>query len=154
MKNIKDMFEKVNFRHGRGTNCEENQVAMTVSKAKKDHRISIGITIGRDIMAAMRWVVGDRITIDFDCEHSKILLRRVPNKSSDVASWALSPSAAKAKSKAGSGCIRTQLRLTATPVMLKAFGVEDLEGVYIPTDTTTSESGISFSLRKQWTVYQ
>jgi len=86
-----------------------------------------------------------------DCERSEITLRRVPESVSDVVSWKLTT---RNGGKSQDGLIAAAtLKLTATPIMLQAFGMDDAEAPYVPEDVVSGDNGTTFAMRKKWTVH-
>lgn len=132
----------------------EDQVRVSLTReTKRSQKVSVVFVIGLNLMTQMRWMIGDRVTIDFDCADSSLLIRRVSSDSKET-SWMLTPRCEKGKgtSEAMKGNImRSCFALTSTPKLLKAFGMDDRDE-YIPDKTQTSSAGLKFRLPKQWTV--
>jgi len=149
MKNISDIID-VNKRGNNGSiKCDNDHIAMTIH-TQKDSTKTICVVVGRNIMKSMRWVSGDRVTVDFDCERSRILIRRVLASDKDVASWMLSArNGTHGKRRHGQTC-RTCFSLAASEMTLKAFGVEDLDDAYVPNLVTITTDGVLVPLRKPW----
>jgi len=149
-RNICDMFE-MSHRRGVGVKSNERQVRITVTEEKSGKK-SLSFCIGVELMQQLRWVCHDRVTIDFDCANSSIAIRRVTADYKGTA-WALGArSTGKGMTSQYIGkTIRSGFSITATPVMLKAFGMDDCTE-YIPEKCETGEHGLRLPLRKKWTV--
>jgi hypothetical protein len=146
-KNIGELFNLRKYL-GTGGLLPRDGIMMSVGSAGRDRKCLM-IGIGEGLMKAARWVTGDRVTLDLDAAESTLTLRRVV-PGTDTVSWKLS-------NRNGGDCVdgkiaSSTLKLTATPLMLSAFGIDDATEPYIPKEITTSEKGITFPLRKQWAV--
>jgi len=152
VKNIGDLFQ-VSHRGGhKGTGAilPPCGVMLTVGKGSRGRKTLV-FGLGEKLMQQQRWVTGDRLTIDLDCERSEITLRRVPESVSDVVSWKLTT---RNGGKSQDGLIAAAtLKLTATPIMLQAFGMDDAEAPYVPEDVVSGDNGTTFAMRKKWTVH-
>lgn len=147
---LEEMFEL----KGRGTSrvIDEDKIKMIVttsgSHKKPATPNTIAITIGAKIMHEMRWVIGDRVAIDFDCQNSMFTMSRVP-EGSDRKSWMLTASYGRKKKQ--KGCVmKARVQIAASPIMIKAFGMDDAKS-YMPDSFRCSDAGITIPLRKQWT---
>jgi len=149
-RNISDMFD-MKHRRGVGVKSNQRQVRVTVTEEKTGKK-SLSFCIGLELMQQLRWVCHDRVTIDFDCANSSMAIRRVTVDYKGVA-WALGArSTGKGMTSQYIGkTVRSGFRITATPIMLKAFGMDDCTE-YIPEKCETGNYGLRFTLRKKWTV--
>jgi hypothetical protein len=149
VKNIGELFDlRGRNSHGRTGILPTDGVMMTVGSAGKGRKC-LAIGIGAGLMKVVRWVTGDRVTVDLDPAESTLTLRRVVPTNGTV-SWKLS-------NRNGGKCFdgkvaSATLKITATPMMLTAFGLDDATDRYIPNEVITSETGITFPMRKPWTV--
>jgi hypothetical protein len=123
---------------------------MSIHNAGEDRK-SLAVSLGDKLMETCRWVTGDRVTIDFDAAKSEATIRRVLPTDKRVVSWALSSRSAEKGAEKGKSVAAT-LKISTTPLMLKAFGMDDCDGSYVPSPILTGSHGVTFPLRKQWTV--
>lgn len=149
MQNIGDMFG-LGHRGGSAKKLPKDGVMLTVT-GKDPNKKSLSIAVGLDVMKACRWVIGDRATIDMDCAKSELTLRRVLPADKSVVSWALTTRAGGKGALKGVMCAAT-IKLQSSPLMLKALGMDDATAAYVPDMVVTGEHGVTFSMRKQWTV--
>jgi hypothetical protein len=149
MKNIGEMFGLTN-RGDSHRLTPHDGIMLSVQGAGGDRR-ALSISIGVKLMEACRWVTGDRITIDFDAAKSEATLRRVLPTDKRVVSWGLSNRSGEKGAEKGQIAAAT-VKISSTPLMLKAFGMDDCEGAYVPSPILTGPHGVTFPLRKQWTV--
>ena len=148
MKNIGELFD---FSGQGGHRILPPDGVVVCNQSAGSGRRALSIAIGKELMAMCRWVTGDRVTLDLDAVKSELTIRRVATTDKQVVSWMLSNRAgAKGAAKGITGA--TTLKITATPMMLSAFGMEDENTPYIPTPVITGASGITFALKKPWTV--
>jgi len=149
MKNIGEMFE---LGHGRGNNAIlPPDGVMMANQSAGNGRRAITIAISKGVMDACRYVTGDRATVDMDCVKSEITVRRVLPTDKTVISWMLSARSGNKNSPKGQRAAAT-MKITATPIMMQAFGMEDAKTPYIPSPVITGPEGITFPMRKPWTV--
>jgi hypothetical protein len=149
MQNIGDVFG-LGHRGGPARKLPTDGIMMSVGKAGSG-RQALSIGVGVDLMKACRWVTGDRVTIDMDCAKSELTLRRVLPTDKSVVSWALCSRGGTAGEPKGV-MVSATVKLQSTPLMLKALGLDDITESYVPDVTITSERGVTFAMRKQWTV--
>lgn len=148
VKNIGELYEVFNMKkRGQSTLPEDKIRVCVVSDGK--NRKALAISVGTALMKSLRWVTGDRVTIDFDPTESTITLRRVLHNSTTVC-WMLSQ-IYSGKTRHGVVAAAT-VKISATPMLLQAFGMDDATEAYFPSPITTSEKGATFPLRKTWTV--
>ena len=156
IQNISSLFDEKRYgRTGRRSSIiPENSVAMSVQKAGRDKggtkRKSLVFVVDAGLMRQQRWVLGDRVTIDFDAVNSEVTIRRVPEKTQGVSSWRLHARNTN-KNQVGSA-VTSHIKIVATPAMLRAFGMDDADGIYIPETCASRENGITFPMRKRWDV--
>ena len=151
MKNIGEMFE-LGCRGGGKKKLPNDGVLVSVT-GKDPERKSLSIAVGIDVMKACRWVIGDRATIDLDCAKSELTLRRVIPSDKSVVSWALAARAGGKSSLIPQGTTgAATIKLQSTPLMLKALGMDDATEAYVPEIVVTGAHGVTFPMRKQWTV--
>lgn len=141
MPNIAELF-KVG-RVGGNSRTPFNGVVMNVHRNG-----SLAFFIGAGLLQDSRWMGGDAVTIDMDCARSELTIRRIPPTDKTTVRWRLSTG----RRKDG---LQTSARFTlkTTPLMLKALGMEDADEPYAPETVITEERGITFPMRKQWTVH-
>lgn len=161
MKRFDELFSGGRHRGG-GLKSSESQLRLSVShETKYEHRMSLAFTIGGDLARRLRWVVGDKVTLHFDCVESQVAIVRVPESSPET-KWTLggpkysrNRATGRRPSAVPGASSRCRFSVTATPVMLDAFGMRDSEKTvteYIPESVSTGDGGLVFPLRKPWTV--
>jgi len=115
--------------------------------------VSFGIMA--DVMRQMRFVVGDRVTLDIDPINSTATIRRVIAGDKTV-SWKLSSrkGGVKGDSKKHEGsCQPSTFKFSSDDTILSALGMKELVGERsFYTAYTTSDKGIEFPLPKQYKV--
>lgn len=149
MQNIGEVFGL--GRRGGQRLLSDDGIMMSVTNSGEKRQRALSIAIGRGVMDACRWVIGDRVTIDIDCAKSELTIRRVIPSDKSVVSWALCMRAGGKNAPKGVLAAAT-VKLQSTPLMLNAFGMEDATGPYIPDVVITGSHGVTFAMRKQWTV--
>ena len=148
MKNIGELFD---LGHNHGKRILPRDGIMMCNQSSGRDRRALVIAIGKDLMESCRWVTGDRCTIDLDPVKSEMTLRRVDTTDKQVVSWMMSSRSGEKGAKKG----RTEpvtVKITATPIMLSAFGMDDADTPYIPSPVITGPAGITFPLKKAWMV--
>lgn len=147
-KNIGDLLGFVHCG-GKQPICKEDEMNFTVTKSKGKPSGALKITIGPGLIAQMRWVGGDRISLNIDPVRSEGTLIRVP-ATGTVPTWALT---VRKQQYRGSTIIGNQgiVQISIRPKMLEILGLEDTVS-YRPAPVVTSTEGITFPLAKQWKV--
>jgi hypothetical protein len=151
MKTFEELFGRMRQGcHTGGKKCLDDEIRVSVTTEQKNNtgRKSLAFTIGEELMQSMRWVTGDKVTIRMECSKSEATIVRVPESSKEM-KWTLT--GPKRRDKKYGECCRCRFSVNASPVMLQAFGMDDADS-YVPDETRTSTEGITFPLRKQWTV--
>jgi len=154
MQNIGDVFKLRANMGGRGGHrlLPPDGIMMSVCKpGKGDRQPALSIAVGKEVMSACRWVIGDRVTIDMECSKSELTLRRVLPSDRSVVSWSLTMRAGGKNAPKGVTEAAT-VKLQSTPLMISAFGMEDATAPYVPEVVVTGAQGVTFSMRKPWTV--
>ncbi len=146
--NIGSMFDFTTSR-GRGGLCSESQIRLSICTETKRDCKALAITIGSEVMAQMRWVAGDRVSVAMNPAKSEATIYRV-QEDAKVPKWRLLPRSDNYKGDKGK-CIRTAFSIVARKMMLEAFGMDD-RMEYVPEVIVTGPEGITFPLAKQWKV--
>lgn len=142
-------FSATSGHRGSQPACTEQQIRLSITTERAKQMKSLNITIGRDVMAQMRWVAGDKVSITINPTKSEATIHRVPDSAS-VPKWQLLPRSDHNKESIGK-CVRASFSMMSRPMMLEAFGMDDRQE-YIPEVIVTGPEGITFPLAKQWTV--
>lgn len=151
MKNIGELFD-LSRRGGSQRILPDDGVMMSVTTSARHGDKAIAIGIGQLVMKACRWVIGDRITIDMDCAKSELTLRRIMPSDKSVVSWSLATRSGNKNSPKGVSVAAT-IKFRSTPVMIQALGLEDITAPYVPEVVITGAHGVTFAMRKPWTVW-
>jgi len=142
MINIKELLGE---SRGRGSHRCVHADRITVSLAKAGgNRTSLAIGVSEETMKKVRWVIGDRVTMDLDIEEHIVTIRRVVS-TSDEASWKLSNR--NGGKKADGVVASATLKISVTPVVIKALNLEDYTAPRIIREYVISENGVTFSMK-------
>ena len=136
----------------------QDGIRLTLNKTsqgigKEANPFDLAVRVSLKTMEAMRWVAGDRVTLDINPTKSEACISRVVGKNTPV-SWCLSPSSGCAKKENLGKMVPAVFRIRGYKRLLIALGMEDLAPgeSYDPETFITDSVGVTFPLRKQWRV--
>lgn len=155
-KNIGELFGVTNRNGHRGNAAmlRSRAIMMGLQRSSKDGN-KVAFSIGLELMKMMRWVTGDRVTIDIDTDCGCVTLRRVVHGGSvEEPSWCLSCRAAlKGDARIGK-TVPSTVRVKTTPELLDALCIKEGDPHYITEDVVCDGNGLTFSLPHKQTLLQ